>query len=178
MRLGRLLQAVDQALFRQGAQDVTADMGVVDVVAAGREAVALGQGVEVEVDEASGFCALFEGVADGGDDVADQGLVGSGLVEHVFARGGDAPDADAGQTPAAPDFQAVEVAFDQGGDRGEGVFVAADGVVEAGVGAAVDLADGEDGEGVGGGAATVFSMPMRYFVGGSWMTCQSFTPGT
>ena len=27
-------------------------------------------------------------------------------------------------------------------------------------------------------ALTVFSMPMRYFGGGSWMTCQSLTPGT
>ena len=156
-------------------------MGVVDVVAAGGEAVAPGQGVEVEIDEASGCGTLFEGVADGGDDVADQGLVGSGLVQYVLARGGDAPDADAGQALAAPDFQAVEVTFHQGWDRGEGVFVAADGVVEAGVGAAVDLADGEDCEGVRCGAAvaaTVFSMPVRYFGGGSWMTCQSFTPGT
>ena len=87
---------MDQALFRQSAQDVAADMGVVDVVVADGEAVTLGQGVQVEVDEASGCCTLFEGVADGGDDVADQGLVGSGLVQNVLARGGDSPDADAG----------------------------------------------------------------------------------
>ena len=155
-------------------------MGVVDTVAAGGEAIAPGDAMGVEVDEASGGGTLFKGVVDGRDDIPDQGLVGPCLIQHILARGGDARDADAGQALAAPDFQTVEVTFHQGGDGGDGVVVAADRVVEAGVRPAVDLADGEDGEGVGGPAeaVTAFSMPVRYFGGGSWMTCQSFTPGT